>query len=69
MKNVSSRRERDLKNTSLELQNARQFLELQKDFNLSEEELQFLIEEINTRQRRFEYLIREKKLISVEEGE
>jgi hypothetical protein len=67
IENISSRRERELKNTQLELENARQFLQLRKDYDLNEEELLFLVKEINTRQRRLEKLIREGKIITVKE--
>ncbi|HYX71480.1 MAG TPA: hypothetical protein VE732_01810 [Nitrososphaera sp.] len=67
IENVSSRRERELRNTELEIENARRFLQLRRDYNLTEEELIYLIQEINTRQRNIEQLIRENKLISVEE--
>ena len=66
IENVSSRDERQLRNTQLEIENARAFLQLQKDYNLSQDDLRILIEQINRRQQRIARLVTQGKLVSVE---
>jgi len=66
IKNVSSMDKRQLRNAQLEIENARAFLQLQKDYNRSQEDLHNLIEQINRRQQRIARLVTQGKLVSVE---
>jgi hypothetical protein len=67
IENVTSRKSRSLKIREAEIENARRYLELRKDYNLTDEEALFLIEEINVRQLNIKRLIREGKLVSAKD--
>lgn len=66
--NVSNRKKRRLENKQLEIENARKFLELADDYNLTDEETMGLINAINERQRKISRLVAERKVISVRDA-
>jgi hypothetical protein len=66
IENVSNKEERDLRNIQRAMEIAREYLQLQKEYNLTQEDLHHLIEQIMQRQQRITRLVRQGKLVSVE---
>jgi len=68
IENVSGRKRRQLIDKQLEIENARKFLQLADDYNLTDEEVAFLIEAVNERQRTIARLVGQKKLLGAKDG-